>query len=74
MYRDYINNIYFLLLVGLLSFTIQTYPDIQFSVSLIVQFDKNSEIAYLEVIKCILYYLKDTIDFNLILDRCSRVC
>ena len=45
------------------------WSDIQFAVKLVAQFTGNSSIAHLETAKRILYYLKDTVDLNFILER-----
>jgi len=48
---------------------IQTQSDIQFVVILIIQFGGNPDVAHLKATKCILYYLKGTMDFGLVLGR-----
>ena len=68
-YKEYVSNIHYPSLVGSLLFTTQTWPDIQFMVNLIAQFEGNSGVAHLEATKCILCYLKGTIDFGLVLGR-----
>ena len=68
-YKNYAGDIHYLSLVGSLLFAAQTWPDIQFAVNLVTQFSGNPGIAYLEATKCILCYLKGTIDLNLVLGR-----
>jgi len=58
--------------VGSFLFAIQTQPNIQFAVTLIAQFGANPGITHLEVAKCILYYLKSTIEFSLVLGRKTK--
>jgi len=65
-YKDYTRSIHYLSLVGLLLFTTQTWPNIQFSVRLIAQFSRNPR---LKAAKRILCYLKNIVDLNLILER-----
>jgi len=62
-YKEYTGNIHYLSLVGSLLFVTQTRPEIQFAVSLI---------AHLEAAKCILHYLKGTMDFGLVLGRQTK--
>jgi len=71
-YKKYARNIYFLSLVGSFLFATQTYPNIQFAVSLIAQFGGNHGIVHLEARKRVLYYLKGTIDLDLVLRRHSQ--
>jgi len=68
-YKNYAGDIHYLSLVGSLLFAAQTRLDIQFAVNLVTQFSGNPGIAYLEAAKCILCYLKGTIDLNLVLGR-----
>jgi len=68
-FEDYAGDIHYLSLVGSLLFTIQTRPDIQFAVGLVAQFSNNPRIAHLEAAKCILRYLKSTVDYNLVLGK-----
>jgi len=68
-YSSFSSGIHYLSLVGLLLYATQTCPDIQFSVNLTAQFSGNSGIPYLEATKCILYYLKGTQDFFLVLEH-----
>jgi len=71
-YSSFSEGIHYLFLVGSLLYATQTYLDIQFSVNLIAQFSRNPSISYLEVTKCILYYLKGTQDFSLVLEHHGR--
>jgi len=71
-YRDYANGIHYLSLVGSLLDAIQTWPNIQFAVSLVAQFGGNPGVTHLEAAKRILHYLKGTVNFNLLLGHCSR--
>lgn len=71
-YKDYAKGIYYLLLMGSLLFATQIWPNIQFAVSLITQFGTNPGIAHLEVAKCILHYLKSTIEFSLVLGKKTK--
>jgi len=41
-------------------------------VNLIAQFKGNPEVAHLEAAKYILHYLKDTINFGLVLERQTK--
>ena len=66
-YSNFSKGIHYLSLVGLLLYTIQTYPNIQFSVNLIAQFSGNPGISHLEATKHILHYLKGTQEFSLVL-------
>jgi len=68
-FEDYAGDIHYLSLVGSLLFATQTRPDIQFAVGLVAQFSNNPGIAHLEAAKCILYYLKSTVDYNLVLGK-----
>jgi len=71
-YSNFSGGIYYLSLVGSLLYATQTHPDIQFSVNLITQFSRNSGIPHLEAAKHILYYLKGTQDFSLVLGHHGR--
>ena len=71
-YKSYTKNIYYLSVVRYLLFATQIKPDIQFAVSLIAQLGRNPGIAYLKVAKYVLYYLKGTMDFNLVLEHCKK--
>jgi len=53
---------HYLSLVGSLLFTMQTRPNIQYTVGLVTQFGANPGVAYLEATKHILRYLKGTAD------------
>jgi len=66
-YSNFSRGIHYLSLVGLLLYTIQTYPNIQFSVNLIAQFSGNPSISHLKATKHILHYLKGTQEFSLVL-------
>jgi len=68
-YKGYSDGIHYLSLVGSLLFATQTHPDIQFAVSLVAQFGGNPGVAHLEATKCILCYLKGTVDFRLVLGK-----
>ena len=61
-FKDYTGDIYYLSLIGLLLFVMQTRPDIQFMVRLVVQFSNNPRIAHLEAAKCILCYYKSMVN------------
>jgi len=71
-YSNFSGGIHYLSLVGSLLYTTQTCLDIQFSVNLIAQFSENPGISHLEAAKCILYYLKRTQEFSLVLDHQGR--
>lgn len=71
-YKNYSKGIHYLLLMGSFLFAIQTQPNIQFAVTFIAQFGANPGITYLEVAKCILHYLKGTIEFSLVLDKKTK--
>jgi len=71
-YSNFSGGIHYLPLVGSLLYVIQTHPDIQFSVNLIAQFSGNPSIPHLEAVKRILYYLKGTQDFSLVLGHQER--
>ena len=68
-FKDYAGDIHYLSLVGSLLFPTQTRLDIQFAVELVAQFSNNPRIAHLEAAKCILHYLKSTVDYNLVLEK-----
>jgi len=68
-YKDYSGDLHYLSLVGSLLFATQTRPDIQFTVGLVAQFSNNPRIAHLEAAKCILCYLKSTVNYNLVLGK-----
>ena len=68
-YSNFSRDIHYLSLVGSLLYVTQTCPDIQFSVNLIAQFSGNPGIPHLEAAKHILYYLKGTQEFSLVLGR-----
>ena len=71
-YKEYTDNIHYLSLIGSLLYATQTQSDIQFAVNLIAQFGGNLGVAYLKVAKCILYYLKGTTNFGLVLGRQTK--
>lgn len=67
LYVKYTNDMNYLSMVGSLLYVTQTCLDIQFTVSLVAQFVNNSEILHLTAYKQILWYLKGTKDYSLIL-------
>ena len=71
-YSSFSRGIHYLSLVSSLLYTTQTHLDIQFFINLIAQFSENSGIPHLEAAKYILYYLKGTQDFSLVLECYER--
>jgi len=68
-YQNYTSYTFYLSLVSSLLFATQTCPDIQFAVGLVAQFGSNTDIVYYKATKHILYYLKETVNYNLVLER-----
>jgi len=68
-YKDYAKDTHYLSLVGSLLFATQTRPNIQFTVGLVAQFGNNPGITYLKATKRILWYLKSTANYKLVLGR-----
>ena len=50
-YKEFANSIHYLSLVGSLLYVTQTHPDIQYAVSQIAQFSRNSGILHLQATK-----------------------
>jgi len=61
-YLEYSNGLHYLEIVGALLYATQTHPDIQYAISIVLQFGGNSGKPHLKAAKCILRYLKDTAD------------
>lgn len=70
-YKLYFNSINYLLFIGLLLYTTQTCPDVQFAVNLLACFSDNLEIAYFAACKRVLQYLKSTKEYSLKLGSLS---
>ena len=61
------NGLYYLEIVGTLLYATQTHPDIQYTISIVLQFGSNPGKPHLEAAKHILCYLKGTADLRLTL-------
>jgi hypothetical protein len=68
-YAQSSNGIVYLEGIGSVLYITQTRPDIQHPVSILAQFGANPGKAHIEAFKQLLYYLKGTAEFILMLGR-----
>lgn len=72
VYLKYANGVSYLEIISSLLYATHMRPDIQFAVSLVLQFGGNPGKAHLEVVKRVLWYLKGTAHFTLALGQRSH--